>query len=250
MSAAGPPLGARPPGGGRRAATVGGDHTSPPRGRPKEGSLPASLARRERGGVDVSAEATIRCGVDPHARTGAGPLAAERTSPPGGTAPCAKGAHTDNAAVSTGAPSNVVRDLWNRVAAKLSGLIGHPVLALVDRVAIAAVFFLSGRTKVDGFLHVTDSAYALFREEYKVPLIPPEIAAHLAAYAEHLFPMLLVLGLFTRLSAVALLGMTAVIQIFVYPDAWPVHLSWAGLLLYLAGRGAGPLSLDHAVGIK
>ena len=65
-----------------------------------------------------------------------------------------------------------------------------------------------------------------------MPLIPPELAAHLATYAEHLFPLLLVLGLFTRLSAVALLGMTAVIQIFVYPDAWPTHLSWAGLLLY------------------
>ena len=143
-----------------------------------------------------------------------------------------------------------VRARWNRVADALSAAIGHSMLAMVDRIAIGAVFFLSGRTKVDGFLHVTDGAYALFRDEYKVPLIPPEIAAHLAAYAEHLFPVLLVLGLFTRLSAVALLGMTVVIQIFVYPDAWPVHLSWAGLLLYLAGRGAGPLSLDHALGIK
>jgi putative oxidoreductase len=79
--------------------------------------------------------------------------------------------------------------------------------------------------------------------------VPPEIAAHLAAYSEHLFPLLLVLGLFTRLSALALLGMTLVIQVFVYPDAWPTHLSWAALLLYLAGRGAGRLSLDHALGI-
>ena len=83
-----------------------------------------------------------------------------------------------------------------------------------------------------------------------MPVLPPEIAAHLATYAEHLFPILLVLGLFTRFSALALLGMTAVIQIFVYPDAWPTHLSWAGLLLFLIGRGGGVLSLDRAFGIK
>ncbi|MCY7371219.1 MAG: DoxX family protein, partial [Polaromonas sp.] len=104
---------------------------------------------------------------------------------------------------------------------------------------------LSGRTKVEGFLTVTESAYSLFREEYRLPLISPEVAAHLAAYAEHLFPVLIVLGLFTRFSALALLGMTLVIQVFVYPDAWPTHLSWAGLLLYLIGRGAGALSLDR-----
>lgn len=143
-----------------------------------------------------------------------------------------------------------LRSAWNRIADRLSVLINHASLALVDRVAIAAIFFYSGRTKVEGFLTLTDGAYALFREEYKVPLIPPEIAAHLAAYAEHLFPILLVLGLFTRLSALALLGMVAVIQIFVYPDAWPTHLSWAGLLLYLVARGAGPVSLDRALGVK
>ena len=71
-----------------------------------------------------------------------------------------------------------------------------------------------------------------------------------SAYAEHLFPILLVLGLFTRLSALALLGMTTVIEVFVYPDAWPTHLSWAGLLLYLVARGAGPISMDRLLGIK
>lgn len=143
-----------------------------------------------------------------------------------------------------------LRARWNRIADALSALIGHPLLALVDRVAIGAIFYSSGRTKVEGFLSVTDSAYTLFREEYKVPLIPPEVAAHVATYAEHVFPILLVLGLFTRASALALLGMTAVIQFFVYPDAWPTHLSWAGLLLYLAGRGAGPLSLDRVFSIR
>lgn len=142
------------------------------------------------------------------------------------------------------------RGLWNRVADMLSGLVGHAGLAFIDRLAIGAIFFLSGRTKVEGVLTISDSAYALFREEYKLPLIPPEIAAHIATYAEHFFPILIVLGLFTRLSALALLVMTLVIQLFVYPDAWPTHLSWAGLLLYLVGRGAGPLSLDKVLKIK
>lgn len=139
---------------------------------------------------------------------------------------------------------------WNRVADRLGDTISHGVLALAARLSIAAIFFMSGRTKVDGWLTLTDGTYALFREEYRVPLLPPDFAAHVAAYAEHLFPLLLVLGLCTRLSAVALLGMTAVIQIFVYPDAWSTHLSWAALLLYLAGRGGGPLALDRAVGLK
>jgi putative oxidoreductase len=143
-----------------------------------------------------------------------------------------------------------IRSVWNRIADRLSTLINHTSLALVNRIGIAAIFFFSGRTKVDGFLTVNDSAYYLFAEEYKVPLVPSDIAAHMATYAEHLFPILLVLGLFTRLSALALLGMTAVIQIFVYPDAWPTHLSWAGLLLYLIARGGGKISVDRAIGIK
>ena len=147
-------------------------------------------------------------------------------------------------------PANGLKGLWNRCADRLTQIVTHDVLALSARVAVAAIFFLSGRTKVDGLLTVNDTAYTLFQEEYKVPVIPPEIAAHLATYAEHLFPALLVLGLFTRISAAALLGMTAVIQIFVYPDAWPTHLSWAALMLYLIGRGAGTLSLDRAMGLK
>ncbi|MES2977483.1 MAG: DoxX family protein [Pseudomonadota bacterium] len=120
-------------------------------------------------------------------------------------------------------------------------------VALVQRVAIGAIFFLSGRTKVDGIFMLNSNAVTLFREDYKLPLIPPEIAAWMAAGAEHLFPILLVLGLATRFSALALLGMTAVIQIFVYPDAWPVHLSWAGLLLALCLNGPGRVSLDHVL---
>lgn len=145
---------------------------------------------------------------------------------------------------------NGLRGAWNRGADAVENLISHNVLALTMRIAVAAIFFLSARTKVDGLLTIKDSTYFLFADEYKVPLLPPEFAAHMATYSEHLFPILLVLGLFTRLSALALFGMTAVIQIFVYPDAWPTHLSWAALMLYLIGHGAGAWSADHRMGIK
>ena len=142
------------------------------------------------------------------------------------------------------------RALYNRVAQWLETWIGHDVLALAARFGIAGVFWLSGRTKVDGWLAISENAVALFEDEYKVPLLSPELAAHLAAYAEHLFPVLLVLGLATRVSALALLGMTAVIQVFVYPLAWPTHLVWAAALLYLAARGGGCLSIDRAAGLR
>ncbi len=154
------------------------------------------------------------------------------------------------ATATTGASAEGLRGTWNRAADLLTSIVSHGLLALAARVAVAAIFFLSGRTKVDGLLTVNDSAFTLFREDYKVPLLPPEFAAHVTTYAEHLFPLLLVLGLFTRFSALALLGMTAVIQIFVYPGAWPTHLSWAALMLSLIGRGAGPVSLDRALGLK
>ena len=147
-------------------------------------------------------------------------------------------------------PASGLHAAYNRLAAGFDRLLAHELLALVNRIGIAAVFFLSGRTKVEGWLTVSDGAHALFREEYRLPLVPPELAAHLAAYAEHLFPLLLVLGLMTRLSALALLGMTVVIQVFVYPDAWPTHLSWAGLLLYLVARGPGRLSLDTLLRLR
>ena len=143
-----------------------------------------------------------------------------------------------------------LRNAWNALAARIDAMIADGALALVARVAIAAIFLQSGRTKVEGFLDVTPSAVELFRSEYRLPLVPPELAAHLAAYAEHFFPALLVVGLFARGAALGLLGMTAVIQGFVYPDAWPTHLSWAGLLLLVIARGAGAWSLDRALGIR
>jgi len=118
------------------------------------------------------------------------------------------------------------------------------LLLFVARMAIASIFFLSGRTKVEGILTITDGTYELFRTEYALPLVPPDIAATMATGAEHLFSILLVLGLGTRFSALALLTMTLVIQIFVYPDAWPTHLSWIAILLPLIARGGGAWSAD------
>lgn len=138
--------------------------------------------------------------------------------------------------------------------------IPHSLIALLARFSIAAVFWKSGQTKVQGLAidlvggefhlgwpHLSDSAVALFREEYKLPLVPPELAAPLAACAEHFFPLLILLGLGTRLSALALLGMTLTIQLFVYPEAYPTHGTWAALLLYLVAQGPGKLSLDHGI---
>ncbi len=118
------------------------------------------------------------------------------------------------------------------------------------RLGVAAVFLQSGRTTVEGLLTITDGTYELFRTEYALPLIPPDLAAHAATYGEHLCPILLLLGLFARPAAVALLGMTLVIQMFVYPDAWPTHLSWAGLLLLLVARGGGRWTLDSSFGFN
>jgi putative oxidoreductase len=142
------------------------------------------------------------------------------------------------------------RALYNRAAEWLEAWIGYDLIALAARFGIGAVFWLSGRTKVEGWLTISDNAVALFVDEYRLPLLSPELGAHLAAYAEHLFPVLLVLGLFTRFAALALLGMTAVIEIFVYPLAWPTHLVWAASLLILAGRGAGRFSLDRPLGLR
>jgi putative oxidoreductase len=128
----------------------------------------------------------------------------------------------------------------------LLSAVPHSLIALVARLSIAAVFWQSGQTKVDGFM-LNDTAVYLFENEYKLPLVDPAVAAHLAAISEHLFPILLVLGLGSRFAALALLGMTAVIEIFVYPDAWPTHGTWAACLLVVIARGPGMISLDHLI---
>jgi putative oxidoreductase len=119
------------------------------------------------------------------------------------------------------------------------------LILLVQRIGIGAVFFQSGRTKVEGLFSFPQTTFDLFATEYKLPLLDPHVAAYSAATAEHVFPILLFLGLFTRASALALLGMTAVIEIFVYPDAWPTHLSWAAIFLPLIAFGGGRFSLDR-----
>jgi len=136
---------------------------------------------------------------------------------------------------------------YARTASRASALVPDAFLLLVARLGIASIFFLSGRTKVDGVLHITDATYELFRTEYALPLIPPEIAAVAATWSEHVFSILLVLGLATRFSALALFLMTLTIEIFVYPDAWPTHLSWAAILLPLMFRGGGAWSLDRLI---
>ena len=136
--------------------------------------------------------------------------------------------------------------------------IPQSLIALVARVSIAAVFWNSGQTKIEGLAinlvngefklgwpHLSESALSLFQYEYRLPLLPPVLAAMMAATAEHVFPLLLLFGLATRFSAAALLGMTLVIQLFVYPGAYATHGTWAALLLYLMACGPGVLSIDH-----
>ncbi|MEN5152100.1 DoxX family protein [Pseudomonas orientalis] len=136
--------------------------------------------------------------------------------------------------------------------------IPYSLIAFIARFSIAAVFWKSGQTKVEGFAidlisgtfepgepRLAASTLPLFRSEYHVPLLSPEVAAHLAAFAEHFFPVLILLGLATRFSALALIGMTLTIQLFVYPDAYPTHGTWIALLLLLVAKGPGRLSIDH-----
>jgi len=132
-----------------------------------------------------------------------------------------------------------------RIHDRITAAIPEWPLALLLRLGVAAPFFLSGRTKVEGLLTITHSTRYLFAEEYRVPLLPPDLAATLATYAEHALPILLVLGLFTRPAALGLLAMTLVIQLFVIPGGWPTHLLWAGPLVYLIARGPGRASLDR-----
>lgn len=138
-----------------------------------------------------------------------------------------------------------------RTFSALNGLferIPYAVVALLARGVVGLVFWNSGRTKVDGFA-LQDKTFALFEDVYKVPLIPSDLAAYMATFAEHAFPLLLWVGLASRLSAAALLAMTAVIQIFVFPGAYVTHGLWAVALGIIIIRGPGCLSLDHWLGL-
>ncbi|HEY4263846.1 MAG TPA: DoxX family protein [Micropepsaceae bacterium] len=119
----------------------------------------------------------------------------------------------------------------------------YSLLALPLRFAVATVFWNSGTTKLASW----DTTLQLFADEYRLPLLPPELAATMAASIELTTPFLLVFGFLTRPAAFILLGMTTVIEIFVYPLAWPTHIQWAAMLLVLLCRGPGRLSLDHLI---
>ena len=136
---------------------------------------------------------------------------------------------------------------YDRVVALTAGRWSEAAALLAVRLALAGVFWRSGRSKVvEGtWLTISDSTHYLFETDYAAVPLPPALAAQLATYAEHLFPLLLVAGLATRLSAAALLGMTLVIQIFVFPEAWwTTHLLWIALAAVLIVRGSGLLGLD------
>lgn len=128
----------------------------------------------------------------------------------------------------------------------LAERVPYSLLGLVSRLAIASVFWRSGRTKVHS-LSIREETFLLFRDEYRVPLLPPDLAAYVSTAAEHVFPVLLVIGFASRLSALGLLGMTMVIQLFVYPSGWPQHILWIAMLLQIIARGPGALSLDHFI---
>src|SRR5713226_6127210 len=135
--------------------------------------------------------------------------------------------------------------LIGRVIRWLDG-VPYTVLAIPLRLAVAPVFWNSAMTKLANW----NTAVELFVEEYKVPLLPPELAAYMAVSIELTTPVLLVLGLATRAAALVLLGMTAVIEVFVYPQAWPTHIQWAAMLLVLLCRGPGELSLDRWIRLR
>lgn len=136
---------------------------------------------------------------------------------------------------------------YDRLTAWLASRLPEGLALLVTRAALAGIFWRSGRTKVEegSALSISENAYFLFEYEYTGLPIPPDIAVPMATYAEHLFPILLAAGLFTRFAALSLLIMTLVIQIFVYPEAWwPTHILWVAMAAILVSRGGGMLSLD------
>lgn len=141
---------------------------------------------------------------------------------------------------------------YDRFVELVSNRTGEALMLLFVRIVLAGIFWRSGRTKIEegSWLTVGENTIYQFGDDpfNKVPLLPSEFAAYLTTYAEHALPILLVFGLFTRLSALALLGMTLVIQIFVFPEAWwQVHSLWIALALILIVRGGGGLSVDALI---
>jgi putative oxidoreductase len=134
---------------------------------------------------------------------------------------------------------------FQKTLISLMSRIPHELIALVARIAIGTIFLRSGLLKVQGW--TSGNTLALFKHEYALPILPPELAAYMATAAELALPPLLIAGLFTRYAALALLAMTLVIQIFVYPNAFDTHGVWAVSLLYLMKYGAGTFALDRFI---
>lgn len=143
-----------------------------------------------------------------------------------------------------------IASLYDRAVTLVGSRAAEGVALLLVRVALAGIFWRAGRSKVveGNWFTLSDSTRYLFENDYSAVPLPPEFAAPMALMAEHLFPALLLIGLATRFSALALLGMTLVIQIFVYPDAWwATHILWVALAGILIVRGGGMLSLDAPI---
>ncbi len=140
-----------------------------------------------------------------------------------------------------------------RRALDLAESIPHALIVVLARFGVGGVFLFSGMNKVAncGFpfldCKITSTTYSLFKDQWQVPLLPYEVSAVLATVGEHVFPALLFIGLGSRFAAGGLLVMTIVIQVFVYPNAWPTHTVWAACLLYIIARGPGLFSLDHFI---
>jgi putative oxidoreductase len=175
------------------------------------------------------------------------------------TAPVTPIATAPGALPSPSSPGLLAR-WWHPLCAQL-GRLPHTLVAALARFSLAATFWLSGQTKIEGLAinlvegrfqlgwpRLSASAVDLFRDEYRLPILPPESAALLAASAEHALPLLLLLGLGTRFAALGLLGMTIVIQLLVYPGAYATHGIWAAALLLLIAHGPGAWSVDHVTG--
>ncbi len=157
---------------------------------------------------------------------------------------------------------------YGKKTIQMAGCIPESMILLLARLGMGGIFWRSGMTKItleqdaanftlDQFLQVitlkwqvSDFTYVLFESDYDVPVLPPELAAHMALLAELTLPVLLLIGLASRLSALAMLGMTAVIQTFVYPGLWPDHSLWAAALLLLIAKGSGKISVDHLIARK
>ena len=145
------------------------------------------------------------------------------------------------------------------MSARYCGAIPDAAIVLLSRLAVVSVFWRSVQSKITGwelfdqsfqFYNLSSSTFMLFQYEYGLPVLPYRLAAYAGTFAEFFFPILLLLGLATRFAALGLLVVTAVIQFFVFPEAWPTHILWFALLVYILKQGGGTLSLDHLVAKK